>query len=78
MAKFKKIRRKMMWPVEAILVYTLFYGVRCLTLKGVRRVGSFLGSLLYLLPSQRKLALANLQVTHIRLFMILTWICAYL
>ncbi|NQZ58255.1 MAG: hypothetical protein HRT88_12420 [Lentisphaeraceae bacterium] len=62
MSKLKKVRRKMMWPVEVFLIYSVFFSVRCLTLKGARRLGAFLGSILYLIPNQRKLAFANLKV----------------
>ena len=52
----------MMRPVEAVPVFVCLYTIKLFTLKGARRIGRFLGSLLYCIPSQKKLALANLEI----------------
>lgn len=62
MSSFKKKRRKFMRPIEAFPVFVFLYFIKIFTLKGARRVGSILGFFLYCIPSQRKLALANLDV----------------
>ena len=62
MSSFKKRRRKMMRPFEAIPVYAILYTVKIFTFRGARRIGKFLGLLIYCVPSQRKLALANLDI----------------
>ena len=51
-----------MRPIEAIPVFMCLYSIKLFTLKGARRIGWVLGFLLYYIPSQKKLVLANLDV----------------
>lgn len=62
MSKLKKIRRKMMWPVEAVPLYIILFLIKFFTLKGARRIGGFLGWIIYCIPEQRKLALKNMDI----------------
>ena len=62
MAKLKKIRRKMMWPIEAFAAYAMLYSIKIFTFRGARRVGAFLGSIVYMIPSQKKLVMTNLKL----------------
>jgi KDO2-lipid IV(A) lauroyltransferase len=62
MPNFKKLRRKMMWPLEALIVYSMLYSVKLLTFKGARRLGGLIGYLIYMVPSQKKLVLSNLKL----------------
>ena len=60
--KFKKIRKKIQSPVEITAVYLLMFFVKCMTLKGARRFGNFLGFFAYNIPSIKKIIKANLKI----------------
>ena len=62
MSSFKKKRRRFMRPIEAVPVYMFLYFIKLFTLKGARRIGRMMGFILYSVPSQKKLALANLDI----------------
>lgn len=62
MSKIKKIRRRIMWPIEGLFIYSMLFSIKLLTFRGARRVGAILGSLIYMVPSSRKLILANLKL----------------
>ena len=59
---FKQFRRKVRKPFETGACLFLFAIIRLMTLKGVRRTARIFGFILYLLPAQRKLVMANLDV----------------
>ena len=61
-SNFTKRRRKMMRPFEAFPVFVILYTIKIFTLRGARRIGKVLGLLIYCIPAQRKLALANLDI----------------
>ncbi|MCM8531414.1 MAG: hypothetical protein NE330_09665, partial [Lentisphaeraceae bacterium] len=58
----KKVRRKLTKPVEAFGALLVFLFVKILPFKLMRLLGAFLGTIVYHIPSQKKLILANLKV----------------
>lgn len=59
---FKKAKRKCYRPFEYCFLLFLYCVCRCLTYPGgIKRLASFLGFFLYLIPSVKKLLIANLE-----------------
>jgi Kdo2-lipid IVA lauroyltransferase/acyltransferase len=62
MGKFKDTRRQLAWRFQAFAALTFFFVVRLLPFSWMRFCGKVLGSLLFMVPSQKKLVMANIQV----------------
>ena len=60
--KLKKIRKKIQRPLEVVAIYGLMLCVKCLTLRGARRLGALLGYIGYNIGSIKKTIKANLNI----------------
>ncbi len=64
MTNLKKIRRKILRPIEAGTILLALLFIKCFTLKGARRLADFFGLIIYAVPAQRNLALKNLATAY--------------
>ncbi|MDD7984921.1 lysophospholipid acyltransferase family protein [Lentisphaera marina] len=60
--KIKKIRKKIQRPLEIGAIYCLMLVVKCLTLRGARRVGVLLARLSLYIPTIKRTIKANLKI----------------
>ncbi len=60
--KFSSIRRRISWPIEYAIVWVLTKTIALLPLRCLRFLSDVFGRLIFLIPGNRKLILANLHV----------------
>ncbi|MCH2208476.1 MAG: lysophospholipid acyltransferase family protein [Lentisphaerales bacterium] len=61
MSGLKQARKRLFWRLEAGVALTFFFFIRFLPFSGMRFFGKLFGSILFMLPSQKKLVLANIK-----------------